>query len=244
MISNIINNIGEEDIHFESGPAKSAPTESQDKSSSESGSDSESGSSSESDELEEGEVQVKSKYAKSKASSKDVKGKVSSKSDVKSKPQEPMDTETAAEYKYVEMPAHKVNVGTEYNKGKCEKRKAVLYASGGKKCKFVDSHMHLYKLQAVSRMQDLDMIMREGPMPSMPVEWQAAIVNYCHRLPTDLAKDLFSEDYHLFYCYGIHPKLAHTVTQKDKRAVMSKVNFDSRCLRCLPQLAAASWRPT
>ena len=104
LISNIINIIGEEDIHFESGHAKSAPTESQDENSSESGSDSESGSSCESDELEEGEVQVKSKYAKSKASSKDVKGKVSSKSDVKSKPQEPMDTETAAEYKSPSLP--------------------------------------------------------------------------------------------------------------------------------------------
>ena len=139
-----------------------------------------------------------------------------------------MDTETAAEYEYVEMPAHKVNVGTAYNKGKCEKRKAVLYASRGKKCKFVDSHMHLDTLQTVSRMQDLDMIMREGPMPSMPVELEAAIMNYCHGLPADLAKHLFLEDYHLFYCYGIHPKLAHTVPQKDKRAVMSKVNFDSR----------------
>ena len=101
-------------------------------------------------------MQIKSKDVKSKAYIKDVKGKVSSKSDIKSKPQEPMDTETASEYEYLEISAHKVNVGTE-----CEKIKAVLYASGGKKCKFVDSHMHFDKLQAVSRTQDLDM-MREG----------------------------------------------------------------------------------
>ena len=43
-------------------------------------------------------MQVKSKYAESKASSKDAKGKVSNKSDIKSKHQEPMDTETASEY--------------------------------------------------------------------------------------------------------------------------------------------------
>ena len=61
------------------------------------------------------------------------------------------------------------------------------------------------KLQAVSKMQNLDMIIREGPMPPMPTELQAAIMNYCHGLPTDLAKDVFSEDYHLFYCYGIDP---------------------------------------
>ena len=80
---------------------------------------------------------------------------------------------------------------------------------------------------AVSGMQDLDMIMREGPMPTMPIELQAAMVNYCYGLPTDLAKDLFLEDYSLFCCYGVHPNLADTVTQKNERSVMSKVNFDS-----------------
>ena len=53
-----------------------------------------------------------------------------------------------------------------------KQRKAVLYASRGKRCNFVNSHMHLDKLQAIRRMQHLDMIMKDRPMPSMPVELQ------------------------------------------------------------------------
>ena len=50
--------------------------------------------------------------------------------------------------------------------------------------------MRLDDVQAVSRMQDLDMIIGKRHMTS--IEWQAAIVNYCHGIPTDLAKDLLS----------------------------------------------------
>ena len=119
----------------------------------------------------------------------------------KTKFQEPMDTEPEPEYVYVEMPAYKVYVGTAYNKGECEKRKAILYTSVGKKCKFVDSHIHLNNLQEV----------RSGHNH----KGGANAINYYYGLSTDLAKDLFSEDYRLIYCYVIHPKLVHTVTQKD-----------------------------
>ena len=54
---------------------------------------------------------------------------------------------------------------------------------------FVDSHMHLDKLQNASKRQDLCEIMKHGPMPSEPVELKFAVANSCHGVPMKQARE-------------------------------------------------------
>ena len=76
------------------------------------------------------------------------------------------------------------DVGLPYDYPTWRKRKEVfLKAKSSDRVNFIDSDMHLDKLQRASRCQDIDDILDRGPNPVTPVYLQAVVANLCHELP-------------------------------------------------------------
>ena len=100
----------------------------------------------------------------------------------------------------------------------------------GDKYLIMDSHMHLDKLELASHLHDLEMILEEGPMPATPVILNGAVINFCHGMVKEKDKELIDEDTRLFYTYGIHPKVAHTVIFSDEYDVIKMILTDKRCV--------------
>ena len=123
------------------------------------------------------------------------------------------------------------DVGLPYDYATWKKRKEVfLKAKSSDRVSFIDSHMHLDKLQRASRCQDIDDILDRGPMPATPVYLQAVVANFCHELPDKKLCQMWKRDSRIFHSHGIHPKFAHTTSAQDFTDVRSVIIEDPRCV--------------
>ena len=123
------------------------------------------------------------------------------------------------------------DVGVPYDYATWKKRKEVfLKAKSSDRVSFIDSHMHLDKLQRASRCQDIDDILDRGPMPATPVYLQAVVANFCHELPGKKLRQMWKRDSRIFHSHGIHPKFAHTASAQDFTDVRSAIIKDPRCV--------------
>ena len=123
------------------------------------------------------------------------------------------------------------DVGVPYDYATWKKRKEVfLKAKSSDRVSFIDSHMHLDKLQRASRCQDIDDIIDRGPMPATPVYLQAVVANFCHELPGKKLRQMWKRDSRIFHSHGIHPKFAHTASAQDFTDVRSAIIKDPRCV--------------
>ena len=110
------------------------------------------------------------------------------------------------------------------------RRDALFNSKSSERLPFVDSHMHLDKLQNTSKRQDLCEIMKHGPMPSELVELKFAVANFCHGVPTKQARERAYKDKRIYTTYGVHPKQAHVVTKDDMERVKIAILRDPRCV--------------
>ena len=123
------------------------------------------------------------------------------------------------------------DVGRPYTYDMWKTRRDTLFNSkSSERLLFVDSHMHLDKLQYASKRQDLCEIMKHGPMPSELVELKFAVANFCHRVPMKQARERAYKDKRIYTTYGVHPKQAHVVTKDDMKRVKIAILRDTRCV--------------
>ena len=59
---------------------------------------------------------------------------------------------------------------------------------------FVDSHFHLDRVQQQSRMEDLEEILANGPIPQTPMKLEAAIANFIDGVPSRNVRQALSKD--------------------------------------------------
>ena len=59
---------------------------------------------------------------------------------------------------------------------------------------FVDSHFHLDRVNKQSRMDDLEEILANGPIPQTPMKLEAAIVNFIDGVPSRSVRRALSKD--------------------------------------------------
>ena len=111
------------------------------------------------------------------------------------------------------------------------RRDELFNSKSSERLLFVDSHMHLDKLQNASKRQDLCEIMKHGPMPSELVELKFAVANFCHGVPTKQVRERAYKDKRIYTTYGVHPKQAHVVTKDDMERVKIAILRDPRCVR-------------
>ena len=131
----------------------------------------------------------------------------------------------------VEKKATVENVGTPYdNEGWWQRKRVFFKANSKDRINFIDSHMHLDKLKRISQCRDIDAILDRGPMPETPVYLQAVVANFCHELPTKDILRMWKQDTRIFHSHGIHPKLAHTVTDDQFHQVFANIFSDQRCV--------------
>ena len=110
-------------------------------------------------------------------------------------------------------------------------RQAVLdTCKESQKISFVDSHCHIDRIKSMSAMSSLDVMLRNGPMPLLPVRLEAAVANFCHGVPSRDEMVKYKRDARLFFTYGIHPKEAKYVSQREIEIVKSAVEKDPRCV--------------
>ena len=122
------------------------------------------------------------------------------------------------------------DVGLPYDYATWKKRKEVfLKAKSSDRVSFIDSHMHLDKLQRASRCQDIDHILDRGPMLVTQVYLQAVVANFCHELPGKKLRQMWKRDSRIFHSHGIHPKFAHTASARDFTDVRDAIIKDPRC---------------
>ena len=135
------------------------------------------------------------------------------------------------EQEYVEVPSHSLDMGAPYSQSILDQRRSTMSTtSEDANVKIIDSHMHLDKLQMVSKMHDLNSILEEVPMPATPISLTAAIVSFCHGHIDPVEKALIEEDARLYFTYGIHPKMATYIANSYYREVTKSVNQDPRCV--------------
>ena len=88
---------------------------------------------------------------------------------------------------------------------------------------FVDSHFHLDCVQQQSRMEDLEEILANGPIPQTPMKLEAAIANFIDGVPSRSVRRELSKDQLLFFTFRVHQKCAQKVTPEEMKAVKKVV---------------------
>ena len=109
-------------------------------------------------------------------------------------------------------------LGIPYPKEERELR-LVRLVRNSQRIPFVDSHFHLDRVQQQSRMEDLEEILANGPIPQTPMKLEAAIANFIDGVPSRSVKRDLSKDRRLFFTFGVHPKRAHKETPEEMKVV-------------------------
>ena len=123
------------------------------------------------------------------------------------------------------------DIGERYGDREWEQRKQrLLSCDESQKIGFVDSHLHLDKIRAVAGFSALQSILNNGPMPQTPVHLQHAVCNFCHGVPSRGDMVVYKRDHLLSFTYGVHPKEAKYVSQRQLDMVKSAVEKDPRCV--------------
>ena len=105
------------------------------------------------------------------------------------------------------------DIGLPYDHPTRRKRREVfLKGKNSDRGIFIDSHIHLDKLQRASRCQDINDILDRGPMPVTPVHLQADVSRFCHELPDKKLLKMWKRDSRIFHSHGIHPKFVQTAS--------------------------------
>ena len=129
------------------------------------------------------------------------------------------------------LPPRMEDIGERYGDREWEQRKQrLLSCDESQKIGFVDSHLHLDKIRAVAGFSALQSILNNGPMPQTPVRLQHAVCNFCHGVPSREDMVVYKRDHRLSFTYGVHPKEAKYVSQRQLDMVKSAVEKDPRCV--------------
>ena len=121
-----------------------------------------------------------------------------------------------------------LDIGTPYEEAEwVQRRNSFLKANNKDRVSFIDSHMHLDKLRWISHCRNIDTILDRGPMP---VYLEAIVVNFCHEAPSKELRQMWKREYRIFHTHGLHPKLAHTATDKDFQRVRTSIIKDPHCV--------------
>ena len=123
------------------------------------------------------------------------------------------------------------DIGSPYDYPTWKKRKEVfLKAKSSDRLSFIDSYMHLDKLQRTSRCQDIDDILDRRPVPATPVYLQAVVAKFCHELPDTKLRQMWKRDSRIYHSHVIHPMLAHTASDQVFIDVRNAIIKDPHCV--------------
>ena len=129
------------------------------------------------------------------------------------------------------LPPRMEDIGERYGDREWEQRKQrLLSCDESQKIGFVDSHLHRDKIRAVAGFSALQSILNNGPMPQTPVRLQHAVCNFCHGVPSRGDMVVYKRDHRLSFTYGVHPKEAKYVSQRQLDMVKSAVEKDPCCI--------------
>ena len=87
----------------------------------------------------------------------------------------------------------------------------------------MDYHFHLDCVQQQSRMEDLEEILANEPIPQTPMKVEAEIINFIDGVLSRSVRQALSKDQRLHFTFGVYPKYAHKVTHEEMKAVKEVV---------------------